>query len=291
VSLAPRDQLEELERIGDEIAGEGPTLMTEYSPYGARHFLRAGDAESVSELRRREIPRRSGEPVPKGDSADTDELDPAALAIYRTLVLRRSPASSRPPSAYDLVLRGHFYDVWQRPPGAAPPSRRLALGSRHDPSAVPSCGAVRSLAASEEPLVAATGADPVVVPVGAGRVRLRWPGAYEAWLRGSVRPRAEMLIDGAVIGEVRHELNNEGGYVSFGEADLGAGWHRAELSVGDADLQPGSGGADNSPGPILLTRSEAADSRFVRVSARDAERLCNRQWDWIEPTTSANVQN
>ena len=41
-SLAPRAQLSELEEIAEQVAGEGPTLMTEYSPYGARHFLRDG---------------------------------------------------------------------------------------------------------------------------------------------------------------------------------------------------------------------------------------------------------
>ena len=79
VSLAPHDQLAELERIGDRIEGQGPTLMTEYEPYGARHFLRAADAEGISELRRHEIPLRDGTKVPKGGSTDTDRVDPGAL--------------------------------------------------------------------------------------------------------------------------------------------------------------------------------------------------------------------
>ena len=66
VSLAPRDQLAELEELAGVIAGEGPALMTEYSPYGARHFLRDADAEAVSELRRRAIPRRDGDARPQG---------------------------------------------------------------------------------------------------------------------------------------------------------------------------------------------------------------------------------
>ena len=41
----------------------------------------------------------------------------AALLIYRTLVLRRSPAQSRPPSPYRLIWRGDYYEVWQRPAG------------------------------------------------------------------------------------------------------------------------------------------------------------------------------
>ena len=59
VNLAPRDQLAELETIGHRIAGQGPTLMTEYQPYGVRHFLRDADPEAASELRRRQVPLRA----------------------------------------------------------------------------------------------------------------------------------------------------------------------------------------------------------------------------------------
>ncbi|HET7510307.1 MAG TPA: hypothetical protein VFJ65_08685, partial [Solirubrobacterales bacterium] len=104
VDLAPYGQLHELEQIGNRFAGEGPALMTEYNPYGARHFLRKLQGEGVSELRNRPIPlaeRGAGgevEEVEKGYSADTDELEPAGLFQFRTLVLRRSPVRSRPPA-------------------------------------------------------------------------------------------------------------------------------------------------------------------------------------------------
>ena len=71
VNLAPHGQLAELEEIGERVAGEGPSLMTEYSPYGVRHFLREADPEGISELRRRTIPladgsrcRRAEQPTP-----------------------------------------------------------------------------------------------------------------------------------------------------------------------------------------------------------------------------------
>jgi hypothetical protein len=54
--LAPREQLLELEQIGRRFAGEGPALMTEYQPYGVRHFLRT---RSTFALRGNE---RSGRP-------------------------------------------------------------------------------------------------------------------------------------------------------------------------------------------------------------------------------------
>lgn len=120
--LAPRDQLAELEAIGEAIAGRGPTLMTEYQPYGVRHFLRDADPEGVSELRRRPIPLRSGRTARKGESVDVTRVDPRALRVYRTLVLGRSPEQSRPPPRYALVFRGEFYDVWIRRPRSPVPS-------------------------------------------------------------------------------------------------------------------------------------------------------------------------
>lgn len=114
--LAPRDRLAELQEIGELIAGRGPALMTEYEPYGVRHFLREADPEGVSELRRRTIPLRSGRTARKGESVDVRRVAWYALRVYRTLVLRRPPANSRPPAAYRLVWRGEFYDVWVRAP-------------------------------------------------------------------------------------------------------------------------------------------------------------------------------
>jgi hypothetical protein len=293
VSLAPREQLAELEEIGEDIAGEGPTLMTEYSPYGARHFLREGDAESVSELRRREIPRRNGEVVRKSYAADTDELDSSALGVYRTLVLRRSPAQSRPPAAYELTWSGDFYEVWQRPASGAALPRRLPLGSRYDPVALPRCAEVQALARDARTLVAATRPSPVVAGVketafpgdlAAISMAMRAPqaGDYEVWLGGSVRPRVEVSVDGEPVGEVRHELNNFGQYIRFGIVQLDPGTHRVEVEFGDADLHPGRGGSTLPVGPLVLSSAEAADARLISVPAADARELCGREWDWIE---------
>ncbi|MGI8479646.1 MAG: hypothetical protein ACR2M2_07290 [Gaiellaceae bacterium] len=112
--LAPRAQLAELELIGRTYAGEGPALMTEYQPYGVRHFLRHLDAEGASELRRRPVPLRDGRVLGKGEVADIAAFAPEAVLVYRTLVLLRSAGPSRPPAAYRLVWSGSFYDVWQR---------------------------------------------------------------------------------------------------------------------------------------------------------------------------------
>ena len=68
VWLAPSSRLADLEAIGKRYAGDGPALMTEFDPYGARHFLRRLDAEGASELRRDIVPLRSGQPLPPRSS-------------------------------------------------------------------------------------------------------------------------------------------------------------------------------------------------------------------------------
>jgi hypothetical protein len=311
VNLAPRDQLAELQTIGQRIAGQGPTLMTEYQPYGVRHFLRDADPEGASELRRRQVPLRGGGTLRKGTTADTDRFRLSGLLVYRTLVLRRSPVQSRPPSAYRLTWRGRYYEVWQRPGGLeSPVIAHLGLGNPLDPSAVPRCRAVRRLAREAGPggTLAAARRPPVkTIPLGrtthprawqwAGyprtllpatpgtlraRVRVGRAARYQIWLAGSVRPEVDLLIDGRPVDRVRHELDNEGEYVPLGAARLAAGGHTLEIRFHGVDLHPGSGGAPSPIGPLQLSVGDAADARIEDVPADRASTLCGHPWDWIE---------
>ncbi len=306
VSLGPREQLVELEQIGHRVAGAGPTLMTEYEPYGARHFLRDSDAEGISELRRHRIPLTNGDLVEKGFAADTDAVDPTALAFFRTLVVRRSPAASRPPSAYENTWSGQYYEVWQRDPEITGLSDRIGLGDGFDADGVPNCEEVRALATHGD-LLAAPPLDALVIPLSKTRYPESWatprtryapvpsgagtiaadvsiPRAaeYEVWIGGSLRPKVDLIVDGRLIGSVRHELNNLGGYVSLGTARLTAGQHQVEVHVHGADFFPGSGGRASAIGPLVLSTGTAADSTPVRVASSDAEALCDKSWDWIE---------
>jgi hypothetical protein len=290
VWLAPREQLAELEGIGMRFAGQGPALMTEFQPYGVRHLLRKLDAEGASELRIRRIPLRDGRLLPKGGYANIDELDPAAVRVYRTLVLRRSPLESRPPSDYRLVSTGRWYEVWQRDETSA--SRVLAhapLGTTMQPVAVPSCGEVARLAALAGPRgrLAVVERSPAIVTELAGygtdRVTVTVPttGRYGIWIGGSIRNRLEVSVDGNGFPAVRQHLDHEGQYTPLGEIELTAGRHIVELSYSRGGLRPGSGGAEFPIGPLVLSTTTAR-APVTTVASANARTLCGKSLDWVE---------
>jgi hypothetical protein len=310
VNLAPRDRLAELETIGERFAGEGPALMTDYEPYGVRHFLRKEDPEGASELRRRTIPLRNGQSLPKLAVADIDQFQLGGILIYRTLVLRRSPVASRPPSIYTKVWGGRYYDVWQRPEPAPAILEHLPLGDATHPTARPSCARVFRLARlagpggrlaaamrSSTPLIldlAQASRPPAwqpsreaagsVYPSTAGQVdtivSTPGPGRYDVWVGGSFRRKLDVLVDGRQVASERHELSHSGEYAPLGTAELPSGRSVVSLRVGDADLHPGSGDPPFYLGPLILSPEPRETVRYVPV--RDAASLCGRSFDWIE---------
>jgi hypothetical protein len=311
--LAPRAQLAELSEIGQKFKGDGPALMTEYQAYGVRHFLRLLDAEGASELRRRVIPRLDGTETEKGAWSDTDELvmDPGQQGVltYRTLVLRRSPRQSRPPSPYELVWRGKYYDVWQRDPDFDA-SRLIVhkpLGGEFQPAVVPNCAVVQSVASqagSTGEVVAAIRqpnavasltkypadwvpdpANKTLTPLSdgtaTGSVSVAKAGRYHVWVGGSARGQVSVKVGDQDAGSARGLLNNNAQFISLGDLDLESGELPVALSYerGSA-LRPATGGYPFGIGPVVLEPVE--DPKLVSVSPANAQKLCGLTADWIE---------
>ncbi|HUN79636.1 MAG TPA: hypothetical protein VMU32_11980 [Solirubrobacteraceae bacterium] len=307
VSLAPRAQFAELAEIGRRIAGRGPTLMTEYQPYGTRHFLREAAPEGASELREREDPLISGALLEKGQSADVDQIRLSSVLAYRTLVLQRSPVSSRPPSPYRLTLRDSFWEVWQRPSRPRPDLLwHLPLGDAEDPGSVPRCATVLRLArrAGVHTLLGAPVENPVVAQLadgthpagwstgtsrlapdapGTARIALAVPrsGRYAVWLGGSTRGPLAVAIDGRRVGTALLEIQEPGQYIRLGELRLGAGRHSVALSYRRELWRPGTGGPPEAIGPLVLSRV-APPPPLLALPANRARELCGRTLDWIE---------
>ena len=316
VWLAPRSQLAELESIGERYAGAGPTLMTEFQPYGGRHFLRRLDPEVASERRRRLLLLRSGGMLADGRSPDLDELELGGVLAYKTLVQRASPLASRPPSSYRLVEKGRWYEVWQAAEGSKEIVEHVSLGSPLDPAAMPSCSEMLRLASRARSVggVLATvvrpgapivldvtqGSPPTawkrdpdrpgtLVPHGGGKLRFDLtvpnPGRYDVWLGGSFRRTATALADGRWVGSVTHLLNNDGQFGWLGAVDLGGGSHSVELDYGGSRLSPGSGGLPFALGPLVLGTT-TADVPVSYVEPEDARSLCGKRLDWLEALSS-----
>jgi hypothetical protein len=309
--LAPRSQMAELEEIGERYAGQGPALMTDPHEYGVRHFLRRLDPEGPAARRRRLVSLRTGGTLDTGGYADLDAFALDSVLVYRTLVLRRSPAESRPPSSYHPASRGRWFEVWQRDDAAFRIVDHVPLGSETNPAASPPCSEILAVAGraraaggrlatvirpatvvsdlrqSRHPSSWAPGyRQGSLVPLAAGsaliEVQVPAPGRYGVWLQGSIRDRARVLVDGREIGSARGTLNVDPLYIPFGDVELGAGTHEVEVRHEETDLRPGGNGAPFPLGPLALTATEAADAAVTVVEPADARSLCGRSLDWLE---------
>jgi hypothetical protein len=90
------------------------------------------------------------------------------------------------------------------------------------------------------------------------------------------------------VGEARHQLENEGGFIELGESRLGAGSHEVELRFGGADLHPGSGGFPRpGTGPLLFSPAGGSAGSLVSVPVAESRRLCGKPWDWIEAVSGS----
>jgi len=257
-----------------------------------RHFLRREDPEGASELRRRFDYLRNGQMLDKGESGDIDRLRLDGILAYRTLVLRRGPAASRPPSVYRLVRSGRYYEVWQRPDSGAPTIlEHLSLGDATQAAAVPRCMDVMRLARKAEAASGylATATRPAAIPVvtpsltGTASAQITAPeaGRYTAWLAGDWFGNSSVEVDGHEVGAKRPELNWPGLYTDLGSVELGAGRHTVDLTYDKGGLHPGSGGPPFSFGPLTLSREDARQP-VQTVSPSAARALCGRRLDWIE---------
>ncbi len=159
VLLAPRTRLAELQHIGGLLAGKGPTLIDDYEVYADRHFLRDGAPVEPAEYRSVTLPLRGGAILTKSAWADLDSFAPATLEPYRSIVLERSPAQSRPPSLYSLAWRGRYYELWQRP--ARPASELLSHIPYGESNKLPYCGVAQNRPGVEAPLCSA---NPAAIP-------------------------------------------------------------------------------------------------------------------------------
>ena len=313
IYLAPYTQLDELRTIGKLYAGQGPTLMTEYSVYGSRYFLRNLDAEAVSELRVHVIPIRDGSQVPRGGAADIDFFNPATIDYFNLLVLRKAPNASRPPLDYSLVWSGTTYEVWKRSDRSIVVKATLPLGSIFYPGATPSCKNVNTFLVQRlktDKIFAAIRKKVYVVDFANGDLPTGWQATggnsggvdragdggfsrnftvdensdYDMWIAGSFPGRLRIQVDGREVYS-GNSIFEENSFLTnpLTRVHLPVGAHVLTVLYDSPLVLPGADAASRF-GPIYLSTQTAGDVQVKQISISRIPQLCTQNLDWIAIT-------
>jgi hypothetical protein len=309
-NLAPTQRFSELSTIDASFSGQGPTLVPDFEEY-TLYLLRNMKIDSPGLAYRGNFSFVGGASHIYGHSYDIDSLALPSVERFRTIVVRRSPAWSRPPGNFSLVWSGRYYTVWRR--NGPPPRIHVPLGAGYEPSAVPSCRAIAGLArrarqlgapltfaprpsnisvdlstVSHTPLVAVS-ADlegrPELVALGParieGRFRVAATGRYELWLGGDTDRPLRVMVDRHTVGVPSAQSGDDGTMIDVATLKLTAGRHSFQLLRGGGDLRPDDAGSTVIDGVVL--EALTAQRGLVQTVGADRWRsLCGRHLDWLE---------
>jgi hypothetical protein len=315
VTLAPRDRMADLERLGNAFAGRGPALYPAFEEY-AEYFLRRADATSLVNPAAGTLGLRPGLELPPGIQYGFD-LDDYALDYVQSfplIVRRRHPTDSRPPSNWELAKRTRFHEVWRRrDPGAEILSHVPFDGTRGERSSG-TCAridarareagrgariayALRAENSQFAPALAPFRAAPSWSPEGpafatfgpgrvGGKLAVPAPGRYEAWLSGNFGRAVHVDLDGSRLGSVAYQANYPGQFEYLGERSLAPGAHQVDVIRDGGDLRPGNGDevGNRRLGLLILVREDRNALRVTVRPASEARRVCRGDMplDWIE---------
>jgi hypothetical protein len=179
--LAPRAPMADLQHIGGLVAGKGPTFVNAYEVYADRHFLRAGAPVAPAEYRTATLALSNGAIMTKSAYADLNSFPLSTLEPYRSIVTTRAPIESRPPSIYQLVWQGRYYQLWQRP--AVPSTHILEQVPFGDSRTAPYCGDAQNASTLEPCSIAPVTIPPCTQIQSLARVALRQEAELVAYQR------------------------------------------------------------------------------------------------------------
>jgi hypothetical protein len=319
---APQARIAAIADADEHAPGSGPILFTELEEF-AKSFDPAGRLDVGSEA----ITPRPAESLMPVDRFETffdlDQLTPGYVQSFANIILRRSPAESRPPANFRLSYENRYYAVWTRDPAAPVPSAHLPLSGPSSAGATATCTAVEALvrdartsggpthlvaaelpptlvfdvAAAHQraadnrsanwPLNGLTKGDVTVAGPGqvAGTIDVSSAGRYDVWVRGDLPRPIEIAVDGREVGTASG-VNTTGQWLAAGSVALAAGRATVRALAGGGSLRPGNG-ALGLLGPVAFVRRVPEVLLPVPLSA--ARTLCGRQLDWIEVLPGADA--
>jgi hypothetical protein len=314
-TLAPYARLRNLEYIGNRFAGQGPTLTPDFEEY-AEYYLRDDDQTGVVNgptLVLRPGVNRAAEPG--GIFAyDLNEFTLGWVESFRTIVIRRNPLASRPPSNYRLVYLSTYYEVWQRRQQVSVVYAHVPLadGQTRTPAFCSKIAATARMAgpgariaymATPTSYLQLDGSNTTlgggfrlvggaIVAVSAGHAERQQTipvaGRYDFFLHGSFGRPVNVSVDGRNVGTAAYQASYPGEWLLIGSRDLTVGVHRVEISRGGLSLHAGNGdGVDKvnrTIGPLVIAPANRAVAAVGSSGVREFRGLCrsSRPLRWIE---------
>ncbi len=307
--VAPTKQVEAIEATAARFRGEGPVLWNEFQEY-AKVFGRATHVYSPFEAL---TPQQVVLRVPQyfyGHDFDLDQETLPFVETYPIIVMRRSPAASRPPANYRLVYENAYYEAWRRESSPVV-LRHLPEQQTYSATATVACPALRGLvrgapAGSElvvareprlywyEPLYAADrpfgwglvpgqpGAIVANTPGhAAGTLKVPASGRYAVWVQGDFPRAIQVYVDGRRVGSVSGS-NTPNQWLRAASLHLRAGPHHVRVvkEAGRRHFGPGEWGI-GTVGAVAL-KPEGSGERLATVPLSRWSSLCGTEADWVE---------
>jgi hypothetical protein len=316
ITLAPYARLHNLEMIGERFANQGPTLTPDFEEY-AEYYLRDENETSMVNgptLMLRPQVNRATEPG--GIFAyDLNEFTLSWVESFRTIVMRRNPLASRPPSNYSLVYLSRYYEVWQREqpattvyahvPGEDTAGVRNAAVCAEVASQAHSAGPTAQIAymPARSDYVQVDGSNTTlsgsfhaaggtILPTGAGRAVREQPipaaGRYDFFLSGSFGRPVNVSVDGRRVGTAAYQVSYPGQWFLIGSRWLSRAVHDVQITRGGVSLHPGNGdgvdGLNRTIGPLVIAPARPVVPVVRYSSVRQFGRLCrsSQRISWVE---------
>jgi hypothetical protein len=317
ITLAPGDRMRDLDRVGEQFAGQGPAVYPAHEEY-AEFFLRdltitalvnPGVAGIGPPQLRPDVLANGPQP---SFQYDLDAFIVTWLERNRLIVQRRGPLFIRPPASYRLVRRSRFTDVWRRRgseravwhvavPGAGPlelaldcrrlvnRARKAAPGTMRVAYAIPARTATAELGdGTLSRYWERTSADAVLMN-GPGsveaKVHVPAAGPYRVWVQGPDQRPVTVSIDGRKVGVLEDAWSYPQGWTLLSTQRLAAGSHTVRLVKPAGRPIPGDGAGGFPVGPVVLEPADDPVAGTVRYApTSQAKEVCDRatDYDWVE---------
>jgi hypothetical protein len=315
-TISPYARLSDLQTIGERFAGQGPTLTPDFEEY-AEYFLRDDEQDSVVNGPSLELrPGVNRLTEPGGIWAyDLDEFPKPFLERFRTIVMRRNPLASRPPSNYTLAYSSPYYEVWQRAQTAQTVLLHLHFADAAADKQHALCGealaAARGAGAgvriaytlpphgyvqvdgSNMVLSGSLGADGgTIVATGPGRAVREQPipasGRYDFFFSGSFGRPVDVYVDGRHVGTAAYQVSYPDQWTLIATTELSKGVHRIELRRGGISAHAGNGdgidGLNRTIGPLVIYPATTSVPPIHYQALSTLAALCRsaRRLRWLE---------